>query len=150
MDFPPLNLKGGSIEQPRAGPMTARQAMRRRVFRAKVAFVLGIPGGIALILGSTALTVYLDPPMHSRLEGLVTCIFFAGCLCGVTLMVGGLLYAGQAIRCPWCGNAWAMLMLNHPGLEAVRCCPYCEKLLDEEMPAKGKSGKGKSWEDEIA
>src|SRR4051812_32524035 len=118
--------------------MTARQATRRRVFRAKVAFVLGIPGGIALILGSIALMAYLDPPMHSRLQGLVICVLVVGSLGGMALMVSGLFYAGSAVRCPWCGGDWALLMLNHPGLEAVRCCPYCEMHLDEEMPVKGK------------
>jgi hypothetical protein len=115
-------------------------------------------------VGSVVATWSLDASSRKRGQPLQAAITGTGVLGGFALAFGGGIWALNMVRCPWCRADLLKLGVGDARPGGVRCCPYCTKMLDDEVPAahrgatktaKGKPAKAKPtkdglWDDELA
>lgn len=134
--------------------MTIRQELKRRALRAMVGLVSGLAVGGSLLTGTIASFDRLERTYHPRADSVwLPLALVASLMAASATIVAGPLYAYLMGRNVCCKSTWPVLNLGR-GLDRMKCCPYCGRSLDDELPAKGphkKSGaKDDVWDDELA
>jgi hypothetical protein len=134
--------------------MSIREELKRRALRAMAGFVCGMVVGISLVVGPLVLFARLHRWQDPRAESIgFHLALMASFTAGAASILAGPLHAHLLGRGLCCEATWPLLNLGRD-LDRMKCCPYCGRSLDEELPAKGRqkksTTKGDMWEDEFA
>jgi hypothetical protein len=133
--------------------MTIRQEVRRRARRAAVGFAFSMLAGMSMLLlvciDLDSMNRSRDPRMGSAWEPFV---FIGGVLAAGLTIGTGPVHAYRMGRGICCDSVWPVLNLGE--LARMKCCPYCGRSLDDELPLGSKPDKSTAkptpWEDELA
>ncbi len=134
--------------------MTGRQALKR----ANLLYVGSCVAG--MVVGTAIVAVGLAIESWRVKHGLASsnAIFFGSFAIGFAFFIVGVFSGHWFLRCPWCRGNWSAFASQLLHAERVKYCPYCAKVLDEELPInkslagkrlKNPKSKQREWDEDL-